>query len=84
MWDQWVRNSKEARMWLSAAETQKAFLETYIRSVLSIESVSHSMMDICRRSRPLLKASTFAMYAWGAFAVLLSVATAVNIIMTVF
>jgi hypothetical protein len=84
MWDQWVRNSKEARMWLSAAETQKAFLEFYGRSVLAVERMPYLMEDLFARSRPMLKATAFAMYAWGAFAVALTVATIINITMTVF
>jgi hypothetical protein len=71
-------------MWLSAAETQRAFLEFYGRSVRSIEIAADVTYDICKRSRPLLKAATFAAYAWGAFAVALTIATVANLIITVF
>jgi hypothetical protein len=58
-------------------EFQRVFLERHAQLVCAIDRFT-------RKSEPTMKALTVFLYAWSAFAVSLTLATVINIMMVLF
>jgi hypothetical protein len=64
--------------------TSKDFLEVHCRMVFAVERMSAVAERFEEKSEQPLKALTVCLYAWGAFAGVLTLATLINIWKVIF